>query len=284
VAPIQNIDERLAATGTGDFSALVAAAETAWENRGDLEQCEAAIASWEEALTAPTEGDRGATLVPVLTSLSRAYYFHAFYHLGFQDGDPDQIEAAQFAEYAEGIEVARLALSVNNPNWNRALLYETPIPEAVQVLTHSDVPTVYWYSVNMGRWALIDGTPTILAHKDDIAAIMTRMAELDASYFYGASDRYFGVFYTRLPIGNPDLEASLRHFESAIAMAPDYLSTRVLFAGDYAPKVQNRELFIEQLEYVIAADLGTLPEVRAENEIEQRRAQELLDNVDEYFR
>ena len=284
VAPIGDIDGRLAATEDGDFEALVAEAEQHWANRIDRAQLEAALAAWETATRVESPGNRRADLYPILCLLSRGYYMLADGHIRFDEGPEATVDASMMESYNMGIEYGRLAMAVNNDEWNRALLYETPIPEAAQVLTRSDLPAAYWYSVNMGKWAVLDGTPTILAHKDDIRAIMERIAEIDREYWYGASDRYFGVFYTRIPIGNPDLDRSHQHFEAAIAMAPDYLSTRVLYAQDYATKRQDRELFVEQLEYVLAADLDTMPEFRPENEIEQRKAQLLLDNVDEYFR
>lgn len=280
-APIQDIDARLAVTGEGDFDAMAQEAEQHWANRTDRAEVEAAIAIWEAMLHVETPGDRDDDLYPILHRLSRAYYFLADAFLQFDDTvTEDQLKAT----YEVGIDWARLALSLNNPEWNRALLYEQPIPEAVHVTTRDDIPAMYWYSTNLGRWAILDGTPTILAHKDDIAAIMGRILELDSHYWYGAADRYFGVYYTRIPVGNPDLPRARQHFENAIAIAPDYLSARVLFAQDYATKAQDRELFVEQLQHVLDADVNAIPEIRPENEIEQFKARRLLDNVDEYFR
>jgi tetratricopeptide (TPR) repeat protein len=281
IAPIQDVDARLAPTEEGDFEALAAEAERHWANRSQRSEVEAAIATWERMLRVPTSGDRRRALYPVLHQLGRAYYFLADAHLQF---DRSVSQAELKTAYEKGIDWSRLALSVNNPDWNRALLYERPIPEAVQVTTRADLPAMYWYSTNLGRWAIMDGTPTILAHKDDIAAIMGRVLELDGDYFWAAADRYFGVFYTRVPVGNPDLDRSRQHFEAAIRRAPDYLSTRVLFAQDYATKAQNRALYVEQLEYVLNADVAAIPEVQPENEVEQLKARRLLDDVDEYFR
>ena len=282
IAPIENIDERLAATEDGDFSALLAQAEEQWSQREDLSHLDQAIALWEQALHVPTEGDRRAQLFPVLVSLSRAHYFRTDGFTRFEDR-PDSSEA-MLAGFQQGLEYGHLALTVGNEEFNRALAYETPIPEAVGVTSIHDSPAMYWYSTNMGKWAVLDGIATILAHKDDIAAIMGRVAELDRNYFYGASDRYFGVYWTKIPIGAPNLEQSRRNFESAISINPNYFATRVLFAGEYATKTQERELFEEQLNFVINGDVSAIPEVRQEQEVEQRKAQDLLDNIDEYFR
>ena len=282
VAPITDIDQRLAVTQEGDFDALMAEAEANWENRSDTEALNAAIQTWETALHVETPGDRRADLYPVLHQLARAYYLLADGHIRFEE-TPDR-DQRMMEGFQTGVDYGRLAAAVNNDEWNRQLLYETPIPDAVSVLNESDIPALYWYSTNLGKWAVMDGIATILAHKDDIAAIMSRIAEIDREWGYGASDRYFGVFYTKIPMGNPDLDRSRAHFEAAIAMEPNYLSARVLFAAEYAPKVQDRDLFMEQLEYVVNADLDTLPAFRAENAIEQEKARRLLEQVDDLFR
>ena len=282
ISPIENIDERLAATEEGDFAALMAEAEEHWNQREDREHTEAAIAAWERCLQVPTPGDRREDLYPVLHRLSRAHYYLTDGHVRFEDR-PDWTEA-MLAGFQRGVEYGHLALSVSNEEFNRALAYETPIPQAVEVTTAEDIPAMYWYSTNMGKWAVLDGIATILAHKDDIAAIMGRVAQLNREFFYGASDRYFGVYWTKIPIGAPDLASSRAHFETAIQINPDYLATRVLFAADYATKVQDRELFEEQLNFVLAADVNALPDVRQEQEVEQRKAQQLLDDIQEYFR
>jgi hypothetical protein len=282
VAPITDVDGRLAATEQGDFDAIIAEAEAAWQNRSDTAALEQAIASWEHALRVEVDGDRRAALYPVLHQLSRAYYFLGDGHYRFLE-TPDR-DARMLAAFEQGVEYGRLAAAVNNDAWNRELMRETPIPQAVSVLNESDIPALYWYSTNLGKWAVMDGIATILAHKDDIAAIMQRIADLDRGWGYGASDRYFGVFYTKIPMGNPDLARSYEHFMAAISAEPNYLSARVLLAEEYAPKVQDRELFVTQLEYVLNADLDALPEYRPENEVEQEKARRLMARIDELFR
>ena len=282
ISPIENIDERLAATEEGDFEAMMAEAEEHWNQREEREHVEAAIEIWEQCLHVPTPGDRREDLYPVLHRLSRAHYFLTDGHVRFEDR-PDWTQA-MLAGFQHGVEYGHLALSVSNEEFNRALAYETPIPQAVEVTTVDDIPAMYWYSTNMGKWAVLDGIATILAHKDDIAAIMSRVQVLDREYFYGASDRYFGVYWTKVPIGAPDLASSRSHFEMAIQINPEYLATRVLYAADYAPKVQDRALFEEQLNYVLNADVDVLPDVRQEQLVEQEKARRLLAEIDEYFR
>jgi len=279
---VENVDQATAATGEGDFLALVAEGDAHWENRSDRDAVEAAIAVWEQAITVPTPADmtRREALFPVYVNLSVAYYWHAHAHLRWEPGS----EEAMMADYDQGKEYAETALALNNDAWTQALLYETPIPDAVATLTADDVPAMYWYATNLGRWGLMRGITTVLANVSDIKAMMDRVEELNPDFYYGAPNRYFGVYYTKLPFGNPDLDQSRARFEANIEAYPQYLETRVLLAEEWAMTTQDRALAEEHLQFVVEADVTEWPELQPENANAQRRAVQLLEDLDEYFR
>lgn len=279
---VENVDALTAASEEGDFSALVAAGDAAWEQRSDRAQVEAAIAAWEQAARVPTpEGvSRRDALFPVYVNLSKGWYWLAHGHLRWDENSNE----AMLAAYEQGMHYGETALALNNDAWTNALLYGTPIADAASTLTAADVPAAYWYATNLGRWGLLRGIATVLANVSDIKAVMDRVYELDAEYFYGAPDRYFGVFYTKLPFGNPDLTQSRQRFEACIERYPQYLETRVLLADDWAKTMQDRALFEEQLAYVVSQDISQWPELLPENANAQRRAQFLLETINEYFR
>lgn len=278
---VENIDEITRATGEGDFQALVDEGNAQWENRLELEALQAAIAAWEQAITVetPADVDRNEALFPVYVSLSRANYFLADAHVRWSSGS----DAEMAESYAVGMEYGAQAIALGNEEWTRALVYETPVPEAVSTLTRDDMPAVYWYATNAGRWALATSIAEVLARKDDIAAMMGRLLELWPEFFYGAPNRYFGVYYTKIPFGDPALDMSLTNFEAAMAAFPQYLDNFFLFAADYCRVTNNRERAIEALETVLAFDVSAVPEVIPENTNAQRKAQDMLDNIDEYF-
>jgi hypothetical protein len=285
---VEDVDQRLAVTAEGDFAALVAEGYTHWENRLELSRVEQAIALWEQALTVETPAgeDRSQALFPVLWQLSQAYYWtgHAFVRYEVEDGVEGSTERL-LAAYETGLEYASLALAANNPAWTRALQLGTPIVDAIPVLTADDVPAMYWYATNLGRYGLVRGITTVLARVDDIRTMMFAVEALDPGFFYGAPNRYFGVYYTKLPFPGGDPPAARARFEAAIANNPEYLESRVLFGEDYAQALQDRAVAEEQLRIVVETDLSTLPpELLPENTMAQRRAQRLLDTLDEYFR
>lgn len=282
-AVVENVDRLIEVSNDMDFALAVAEGDAQWENRHERSATEAAIASWEQAIHAPTPGqDRQALMQPVFVKLAHAYYWMAHAHERYEPGSsPETMQAF----YATGMEYGAQALAMSNDEWRRALLYETPVAEAVVHLTPADVPAAYWHATNLGRWGLERGIATVLSRVNDIKALMDRVEALDPDYYYNAVNRYFGVYYTKLPFGNPDIAQAQRRFLESIEAYPGYLETRLLYGYDYVVVTQEREVAVEQLEAVINADLDALPqEIRPENINAQRRAQQLLDEIDEWVR
>lgn len=283
-AVVEDIDRLIAVTGEGDFDTLVAEGDANWEMRSDRAAVEAAIAAWERAVHVPTppEVNRRAAMAPLFVKISGAYYWLAHAHERYAESTTSE---SMQALYEQGMDWGARALALNNESWNRALIYETPIPEAVVHLTPADVPAAYWYATNLGRWGLERGIATVLSRVNDIKAIMDRVEALNDDYFYNATNRYFGVYYTKLPFGNPDIEQARRRFEECIARYPEYLETRVLYGYDLVVVTQERDVAVEQLQAILDADIDALPpELYPENLNAQRRARQLLDSIDEWVR
>src|SRR5690606_27343763 len=113
---------------------------------------------------------------------------------------------------------------------------------------------------------------------------MTRALELDRYYFFAGPDRYFGAFFAIAPsYAGGDLERSRQHFDESIRREPNYLGTHVLLAAEWAVKAQNRQVFEDSLRLVIDADANSLEGAEPENRVEQRKAAELIAQIDELF-
>ncbi|MCS6797154.1 MAG: TRAP transporter TatT component family protein [Myxococcota bacterium] len=253
---------------------LLAEAEAAWNDRLQEPRIREAIDKWRRA----TEMDPSDW--ETLARLSRAYYFLADGHLSFDESKVEETKQT----FELGIQAAERSLVALSPDFAERMRAGARIEEAISVLDARAIPALYWRSTNMGKWALLEGFATVLAHKDEVRAIMARILEMDANFFYAAAHRYFGALYARLPaFAGGDLERSRQHFEASLRAFPNYFPTRVLYAEYYAVKSQNRALFTEQLQYVINGDVNAMPEVVPENTVEQRRARALLARADELF-
>ena len=281
---IADVERQTRATEEGDFTSLVAEAEAHWERRASMEDTQRAIALWEQATRVPEPAGmtRRQALYPVLAKLSRAYYWLADYHYRFYEG-ADR-EETQKRLYERGSDYGRTALALNNDAWTNALLMDQSVADAAALLRAEDMDAAYWHAVNISRWGLADGIATVLRLNPDVFALMSRVRDLDANFFYGAPYRYFGAYYTRLPFGAPNLNGARENFERAIAAHPSYLDNRFLFASDWAVTTNSRDVAEEQLRAILAFDLDTAPEIRPENEGAQRKARQMLEELDRFFR
>jgi hypothetical protein len=256
---------------------LIAQGEAGWENREDEAQLRAAIQAWQQAL------EIDGTDWVLWHRLARAQYFLADGHLAFRD-TADAPDADATAAYQTSVTSAERSLAALSPAFAERMRAGERVDQAVTVLDAQAVPALYWRSAGLGKWARRDGFATLLAYKDEIRAVMTRCLELDRDYFYAGPDRYFGAFFAVAPTyAGGDVARSRQHFEYSLSRAPAYFGTRVLFAVEYAVKAQDRALFERELRQVIDGDPSALPEVRAENMAEQRKARAALERIDALF-
>lgn len=263
-------------TGSGDVAALEKAADEAWTQRADRAQAAAAITSWQEALkAAPSRHD-------IRTKLARAHYYFADSILWI-DFNIDQKEAAgaeMAKNYKEAANQAEMALGQRYPGFRSKYCARQPFNTALEQLDKDAVPAMYWYAASLSRYALMTSLVEVLNQSDRIKAMMDLIGRLDPSYWYWASDRYQGGFYTKIPFPSGDFPRSTRHFEKSLTNAPTYLATRVIYAEMNAAKAGDRALFERLLKEVIDFDLETAPEIKAENAAEQKKAKFYLDDID----
>jgi tetratricopeptide (TPR) repeat protein len=157
---------------------------------------------------------------------------------------------------------------------------------AVRSLKKSDVPALY---VTMTNWfsliSLTSSDPEALMDIPKVEAIMNKIMELDETYKYGSIHAAFGTYYGSLSEalgGQPD--KAKYHFERAFEISDSkFLYFHVLYAQTYAVQIQDKALFINTLEKVLATPKKAEHEMTMANEIAKIKAKKLLSNIDEYF-
>src|SRR5215831_16752657 len=258
-----------------DYKQLVAQGDAAWAERGDKDKLMRAIYAWEGAVRVqPADWQ-------TFGKLARATYLLADGFLNplvIPDGDKAKYEEM----HEKGIRYGELAMSNYSPEFRAKVQAGAKPEDAVELIGKDGIATMYWYAANLGRWANSKGFTTRLAQKDRILKIMRRCLELDSDFFYAAPHRYFGAFYAIAPsFAGGDLDKSLQHFQTAIQKSPNYFSTHVLFAENYATKKGDKDLFKKQLEFVLQTPENVLPDVVPEQRIEKLKAKRLLDQINE---
>ena len=265
---------QLDAAAQAQVAELMATAEAAWANRGDQAQAKAAIDAWAKA------GEIDPKNVEALSELTHAIYFYSDCHLRFDEENPDAYKNS----HEEGTRAAERALSAMSPAFAEKMASGARIEDAITVLNASAVPTLYWRSSNLGRWAVLESFATLLSYKDEIREIMEFCLDNDPLYFYQAPDRYFGVFFAKAPgFAGGDMKKSAAHFNISIDAHPNYYGTRILMAEEWAVKEDNRPLFEELVNYVLQGDPNAIPELVPESMCEKRKAEKLMAEIDDIF-
>lgn len=253
---------------------LMAAADAAYANRSDPTQAKAAVDAWTKAAEIDPKNAKA------LNALTHAIYFYADCHLRFDEEHPDLYKNT----HEQGTKAAERALSAMSPEFAQKMASGARIEDAIKVLDASAVPALYWRSSNLGRWAKLDSFATLLSYKDEIRSVMDFCLDEDPLYWFHGPDRYFGVFYAVAPsFAGGDMKKSAAHFNVAIAAHPNFFSTRVLMAEEWAVKEDNRPLFEELLGYVLNTDPNLIPGVTPENVCDQRKAKKLMAEIDDIF-
>ena len=249
----------------------VALGDARWAERTDPQNVREAIAHWEGVVA--TEPDNAEVLV----KLTHAYYFLADGYL--RDDEDAYLEALD-----AGVRWGERAMVASSPEFAAAMAEGAKYPDAVALVGPQGVPAMFWYTTALGKWAKKQGFAIMLGHKDNLKVAMERVLALDPTFLGGAPHTYFGVFYAVAPaIAGGDLDKSREHFEAALAISPDVLSTKVLWAAELATKTQDEASFDRLLAEVLAADENAVPRIMAENRVEQKKARELQARRDELF-
>lgn len=253
-------------TASPEAQTLKNAADELWELRGNPDDARKML----EAYIKASEAD--PSNIDLLARLSRAYYLVANY---VEDDKEKKDEL-----FTKGLETGERALGIH-PGFRENYEKTKDEKKAILEVGMEGIEAIYWTGANLGKWASDKNLLVRLGNKSKLEAYNQRVFDLDRNFFYGAADRFFGALPTRVPGG--DLNLSKFHFEKSIEIEPNYFGTRTLFAEYYATKAQDRETYIELLQYVINTPYDIIPEIAAENKYEQEYAKKLLERVDEFF-
>jgi tetratricopeptide (TPR) repeat protein len=268
----------LDAAAAEKHKALVAAGDAAWLERGNEAKLREALASWDAAVKLKEDD------AETYQKLARGAYLLADGYLFF-DSDKSPEKMQEFLETHEmGQAYAEQGLRALSPDYEKRLAQGIPLEDAINALDRSAVPLMYWYDVNLGKWAKAQGIEETLRQKDKIFKIMSRVYDLDPDYFYGAPDRYFGSYYAVAPtFAGGDVNKSREYFDKSLKKSPNYLATHVLIAELLAPKLDDKALFERELKLVMDTPADVIPEVAPEAAIEKKKAERLMAKEDDLF-
>ena len=240
-----------------------------WSQRSTRDSLEQALSKLELVHGAnPSE-------LETLNYLTRGYYFLADAHMDNGDEKKKTYEkAASFGEKA----------MATNQKFKESVSSGKAMEQSLGDLTEKEVPAMYWTAASLGKWAKASGIAAQLKYKTRIKALIERVEKLNPDFFFAAPSRYWGAFYAVAPaFAGGDLNKSREQFDKSLKMAPEYLGTKVLMAEVYWTKKGDKARFKKELEEVLASRFDQHKELGPENTMEKKKAQKLLNQIDELF-
>jgi hypothetical protein len=238
-----------------------------WGKRASPKSAKLAVLFYKKAF------ELNQTDLILAASLSKAYFFQAYYvESDLSKRDTLYLKGAESA--LRGFENSTFYQSFSDTSKfenNKMKL------EAIKIAPIETIGVLFWWVNNQGKFLINKPIIDRIGSREILEVAMHRISTLDEDYYYGGPTRFFGMFYSRLP-GVP-LDRAKLNFDQSLLDNPNFFGTRVLRARYYHTKLGNRELFEEDLKFVINGDPSLLPDAMPENLFEQEKAKELLNNT-----
>jgi len=187
--------------------------------------------------------------------------------------------------YLRGRDIILAFLEKNYPGLGKDF-QKREYQKAMERTTRKDAPMLYWAGAGwLGAYAIDPFDMDLGVTMAGAAALMERVLELDPDFSSGAIHEFYITYYGSLPnyMGG-SLAKAREHFDQAIAAAKGKSSTPYLsLATTVSVKEQNIVEFKALLNKALDMDPEAVPENRLVNILNQRKAQWLLEHIDDYF-
>lgn len=241
-----------------------------WAKRDEKESLSQAIVKFEQLHQERPEDQE------VLIYLLRSLFLLGDFHISEKD--------QKLKIFQRAFDIGEKALLINAHFAEKIKKGNDP-QECAKSLTANEAPILFWTAANIGKFAKTNGIFASIKYKSKILAYVSRVEQLRPDYFFGAVPRYWGSYFAVIPrLAGRNLKKSKKYFEQSLAMAPEYLGTKVLQAETYFVENDDKDGFKKILTSVIEeSTLDKHPELGPENRMEKIKAKQLLDQAGDLF-
>lgn len=252
--------------------ALPKSLKAKWDNRHEKEDLTEAISGLKE-LQSANPGDYG-----IMLKLCNAHYLMADGHLYLEMNDDNKksIMEEQEEHFDQAVKWCERALATNEA-FHKLVTQDPPAPfvTAIESLTKSEIDALYWKYASLAKWSRLKGLMTLLENKATFTAINNKVEKLDPKFFHAAGLRYKGAANFASPTGNK--KEGHEQFQKAFKISPNYFGGKVLYV-DLAlrPEEDKAEKLLNE---VINGNPNSIPSIKSEQIIEQRKAKKLLAEI-----
>jgi hypothetical protein len=275
------------------ISQITEAGLPAYARETDLVLAEQALAANVKLVEALLETDPHNRVLLLQAVQGFASYTYAFVEVHIEAARshaPQQVTMqTQRAQqlYQRGVQYGLRLLSRYHPAWLQVTALDlAALTTHLRQLDRDAVPALFWTSFCWGGWLNLERTAleTVTA-LPRFRALLTRLLELDETYFYGAPHLLQAVQYaSRSPMLGGDPIQAQQHFARASTLNHErLLLVPLLEAQYYAVQIQDRELFTARLQQVLEAPETLFPEQALLNAVAKYRAALLLQRIDALF-
>ncbi len=156
----------------------------------------------------------------------------------------------------------------------------------LQKLNRKAVPDLFWSAACWGGWIQLNlNSMEAQSQLPRVEMMMKRALELEEDFYFGGPHLFMGIWYASRPkIAGGSLETAQYHFQKAMELGQNkFLMTKVYYADLYARKKFDRDLFVATLNEVLQTPADIEPDLTLTNSVAQRKAEEMLRTVDDYF-
>jgi hypothetical protein len=157
---------------------------------------------------------------------------------------------------------------------------------ALKGLGSEDVPYLFWTATCWANWINLNlDSMEAMAELPRVELMMKRVLELDEKFYYGAPHLFMGIWFASRPkIAGGDLKKAQEHFLKALDFGKGkFLMAYIYYANYYARQALDKDLFVSALQKVLKAPDDVAPELVLLNTVAKKKAQGLLNRVEEYF-
>jgi hypothetical protein len=158
--------------------------------------------------------------------------------------------------------------------------------EGLNRLGKKDVPYIFWTATCWANWIRLNlDSMEALSELPRVETMMQRVLDIDEGFYYGGPHLFMGIWFASRPkMAGGDLKKAQGHFLKALDLGQGkFLMAYVYYANHYARKMMDKDLFNSTLQKVLETPADISPDLTLLNTVAKKKAQELLNRVEEYF-
>lgn len=262
-----------------------------YENDEDIELVGSALPfglKFIETLLAESPKHRG-----LLLTASRGFVLYSFAYVDWEaevaeDEDLDRARALRMRArrlYLRAFRYGVRGLEVSYPEFGGRLVSDPSAAASVvdnRRKKRQDVPLLYWTAASLGLAISVSrNDAAMLARLPEVDALLDRAMELDESWDDGALHE-FAIQLASTKPGAPDYDEMRRHYDSAVRLSGGKsASVHLGYAEAVSVSRQDRAEFTSLVNRALAVDPDGVPEKRLVNLLAHRRAQRLIERIDD---